>query len=323
MSSNFSIECCGTHPLVSVCVVTYNHEGYIEQCIESILNQKTDFNFEVIVANDASTDKTLDKLIEFQAKYPKRLRLIAHEVNVGPYENYRLVHQQATGAYIAHCDGDDYWLPGKLQKQVDFLRDNADCVAVYTNADVINERGERIARFNGDNIQSKFDINYLVAKSNFLCHSSLLYRAVLRDKVIPYLDAFVDYHVHINLAKQGLLAYINMQGVVYRYNSSESLVKTSGNKIRSLINDAVLSAENDILKTTMISFDCYSVSRQIVLFFKQKKIHWDGTFRTIFGTRLYYALICGAAILAKRYIQRVKLIRNHFPSHTNVIFPRD
>lgn len=264
MNKNFSFECCGSHQLVSVCVVTYNHENYIEQCIESILSQDVNFDFEVIVANDASTDRTLEKLMQLKYKYPQRLRIISHEVNVGPYKNYRHIHQQANGIYIAHCDGDDYWLPGKLQQQVDFLMKNTDCVAVYTNADVIDENGQYIARFNGRNILQKFDLNYLVAKSNFLCHSSLVYRAELRDKVFPTLDAFVDYHVHINLAKFGLLAYINMQGVVYRYNSGESLVKTSGDKVRELINVAVLSAKDDITVSALRSFDVYVTSRRIL-----------------------------------------------------------
>lgn len=225
--------------IVSVCVVTYNHEKYIEKCIESILNQETDFLFEIIVADDASTDKTLEILLQFQVKYPQRLRVIAHDVNLGPYENYRLVHQQASGVYIAHCDGDDYWLPGKLQKQVDFLEANPDCSAVYSNAKVINAiNDEEVGIFNGK-IQNKFDVNYLMAKSNFLNHSSMLYRANLMKFVIPSSSHFIDYMIHSNLSKYGLLGYVNELYVVYRANVSGSLVTEQSKKIQGLVLDTI------------------------------------------------------------------------------------
>jgi glycosyltransferase involved in cell wall biosynthesis len=112
---------------VSVCVVTYNQEQYITQCLQSLVEQVTDFEFEIIVGNDASKDKTQDIIGLFQSKYPKIIKVINHLENVGASNNFFSVHSIAKGQYIAHLDGDDYILPGKLQKQSDFMDLHPNC----------------------------------------------------------------------------------------------------------------------------------------------------------------------------------------------------
>lgn len=119
---------------LTVCVVTFNQSQYINQCLESILNQETDFDFDVIVGDDCSTDETCALVEIFIKKYPNRIRLFNNKSNLGPSENLVLTCKRAATDFIAHCDGDDYWLPGKLQTQVDILTAKPNISGVFTNA---------------------------------------------------------------------------------------------------------------------------------------------------------------------------------------------
>lgn len=115
-------------PLVSVCMITFNHEAFIEEALIGVLMQNTDFDFELIVANDASTDDT-DQIIEqIKDNHIKgsHIRYFNHKENIGMIPNLLFALQQCRGEYIAFCEGDDYWTnPLKLQKQIDVLEANA------------------------------------------------------------------------------------------------------------------------------------------------------------------------------------------------------
>lgn len=119
---------------VSVCITTYNLEPYIAQTLDSVLCQETSFDYEVIVGDDFSTDRTREILLQYKAQYPDKIVLHFQEKNVGVNRNdYDLIHL-AKGEYIAWCDGDDYWLTkDKLQKQVDILDANPDFSCVHTH----------------------------------------------------------------------------------------------------------------------------------------------------------------------------------------------
>src|SRR6266480_3387289 len=117
-------------PKVSVCVVTYNQNQYIRRCLQNIVDQETDFDFEVIVADDCSTDGTRAIVQEFADRYPKLMRPILNPKNLGPFQNYRHAHQAALGDYVAHIDGDDSACRGKLVKQKRYLDRHQDCVLV-------------------------------------------------------------------------------------------------------------------------------------------------------------------------------------------------
>jgi len=130
-------------PKVSVCVITYNQEKYIRQCLQSIVDQETDFYFEVIVGDDCSTDGTRAIVQEFVERYPGVVKPIFQEKNIGGgVHNYLTVHKATRGEYIAHVDGDDYCLPGKLQAQADLLDDDPDCNLVWHRMLVETRSGE-------------------------------------------------------------------------------------------------------------------------------------------------------------------------------------
>lgn len=135
-----------TTPLVSVVVTTYNHGPYIEECLESLANQDCDFPFEILVGEDCSTDDTRERLLRLSEKYPKLIRPILSEQNLGSRKNSRNLTSLATGKYIAICEGDDYWQrPDKLRRQVEILEADASVALVCTDADAyFHNTGRRI-----------------------------------------------------------------------------------------------------------------------------------------------------------------------------------
>ena len=107
---------------VSVIVLTYNQENTIKRTLDSILSQKCNFNFEIIIGDDCSTDSTVRICQEYQSSYPTIIRLICNETNKGVVKNYYNCILASKGKYIADCAGDDYWVTTtKLQKQYDIL----------------------------------------------------------------------------------------------------------------------------------------------------------------------------------------------------------
>lgn len=130
-------------PVVSVNMITYNHEKYIAKAIEGVMSQEVDFPFELVIGEDCSPDNTRDIAIEYQKKYPHNIRVIYPEQNVGPNNNFRRTLEACRGEYIAICEGDDIWLDKtKLKKQVGFLAENPDYVITYHDYDVYKD-GEK------------------------------------------------------------------------------------------------------------------------------------------------------------------------------------
>jgi len=126
--------------MVSVCCLAYNHEPYIRKCLDGFVMQKTSFKYEVLIHDDASTDRTADIIREYQRKYPDVIKPIYQSENqyskgISILKKYQ--YPRVNGKYIAFCEGDDYWTDElKLQKQVDFLENNTDysmCVHQVTS----------------------------------------------------------------------------------------------------------------------------------------------------------------------------------------------
>ena len=125
---------------VSVIVTTYNHERYIDRAIESVLDQVTDFDYEIVVGEDCSTDRTRDIVIDWQRKRPDRIRLVLQETNAGGYANFSAVYRAAKGDYVSWFEGDDYFTdPRRLQKMADFLDAHADCAICFHPLQVVYE----------------------------------------------------------------------------------------------------------------------------------------------------------------------------------------
>lgn len=142
-----------TEPLVSICCITYNHCHYISQAVNSFLMQETNFPFEILLHDDASTDGTTEIVMEYAKKFPAIIRPIIQTENQyekGGLINPRFVFPKAKGKYIALCDGDDYWTDcTKLQKQYAFMESNPDYVITYTNCQPFDEHGKVNIDFGG------------------------------------------------------------------------------------------------------------------------------------------------------------------------------
>ena len=120
-------------PLLSVCLITYNHAKFIRQAIDSVLLQEVNFTWELIIADDFSTDGTRDILLEYKEKYPVFITLILQKRNVGAAKNWEELLLFPKSKFIAYFEGDDYWTdPLKLKKQVSFLENNEDYGMCYT-----------------------------------------------------------------------------------------------------------------------------------------------------------------------------------------------
>ena len=152
-------------PVVSICCAAYNHVLFIRQCLDGFVMQKTNFPFEVLIHDDASTDGTQDIIREYEAKYPDIIKPIYQKENqyskgvrVSLVYNYSRVR----GKYVALCEGDDYWTdPYKLQKQVDFLEAHPDYVMCsHRHDDYIQEKGEML--YDKTENETDYDLKSLI-----------------------------------------------------------------------------------------------------------------------------------------------------------------
>lgn len=171
-------------PLVSISCITYNHEPYIAQTLDGFLMQKTDFPFEVLIHDDASTDRTADIIREYEAKFPKLIKPIYQKENqyskgftsVSATWNF----PRAKGKYIALCEGDDYWIDeNKLQIQVDFLENNPEYGMCFHDAVVVNELENEVDSFSYHVIEKDYSAtelfeNWVVPTASMLFKKEIL-----------------------------------------------------------------------------------------------------------------------------------------------------
>jgi glycosyltransferase involved in cell wall biosynthesis len=143
---------------VSVCMITYNHEPFIAQAIESVLMQRTSFPYELVIGEDCSTDGTREIVRQYAEKHPDIIRPLFREQNLGMHRNFVDTLAHCRGEYVALLEGDDYWTdPYKLQKQAEFLDEHPEYVLVCGNALTIREdEGYQVLRV-AKNAPSSFD----------------------------------------------------------------------------------------------------------------------------------------------------------------------
>lgn len=215
-------------PLVSVCIMAYNHEAYIEDCLLSVLKQKTEFSIEIIVGEDCSTDRTRLIVERYAQNHPEVIIPVFREINIGASRNYIDINRMARGRFIATLDGDDYWFPGKLQAQVDFLLKNEECSIVCTNAVVVDLKGNHMGWF-CDCSREIIDLNYFVSGANFLPQSSYMYRSAHRDLLFSDFDKItIDYGIILILLQCGNVGFVDECFVGYRAGVPSSMIAKSG-----------------------------------------------------------------------------------------------
>lgn len=209
-------------PLISICMITYNHEKYIDEAITGVLAQITTFPFELIIGEDCSNDKTMDIIRRYQKKYPEVIKVISSNINVGMQKNFERTFQACKGNYIALCEGDDYWTDyGKLQKQVTFLEDNPDFSICCHKSENYNEETQIIINeFPNINMDKELQISDLF-NFNIANTCTVVYRNM--GVQIPQFFSklsLADWPLHMLHAQYGKIKYFHQNMARYRIHSS-------------------------------------------------------------------------------------------------------
>lgn len=218
---------------VSICCLTYNHVGYLENALDGFLMQECDFDFEIIIHDDASTDGTAKVLKKYQEKYPDKIKPIYQTENqwskgVRPSPTY--VWPRTKGKYIAICEGDDFWTdPNKLQKQVDFLDVNPDFGLVHTDRSNYYQNSKVTVRSNKTRLYPDPPSGYIfddLLVVNFISTLTVMVRRDLllasANKMLDIIDSnlFIDYTVWLEVSRNTKIKYLDDITATYRISAN-------------------------------------------------------------------------------------------------------
>ncbi|MFT5777410.1 MAG: glycosyltransferase involved in cell wall biosynthesis [Crocinitomicaceae bacterium] len=209
-------------PLVSVWMVTYNHEKFIAKALDSVLAQKTDFDFEIVIGEDCSPDNTRAILKEYESKHSDLIRPIYHEKNVGASRNaYEFTLPKCRGKYIAVLEGDDYWTDAhKLQKQIDFLEANPDYSACGHQAEVIYDDQSNESKIFGIEEDATYVATDFIQHRKFHTSSLVYQHSILRDNgAFPLGIISADRAIFAMLSSFGKIKYMHESMCIYRKGS--------------------------------------------------------------------------------------------------------
>ncbi len=278
---------------VSVWMSAYNHEKYLEQCLDSVLMQKTNFDFEIILGEDCSKDRTREIAVEYQKKYPGRFKLFLPEKNIGMMAIDAATWNMCDGEYIALLNGDDYWTDeNKLQIQADFLENNPDAVMCFHKAKVENETDgssfETVYLEPGDTLP----IESLLRGYNPIMTPTVMMRNILSmPEWYPELP-YGDMPVYLMLAEKGTIKYIDRNMSVYRIHSNGNWQGES--------------VYNNLLKDLKF----YEVMN------KTLNYKYDNLIKKIFAQRFFDLVICeiklGNFDKAKKFLEELNLSDTEF-----------
>lgn len=227
-------------PLVSVVMIAYNNGRYISDAISGVLAQKGDFDLQLVVCDDCSTDSTPEIIGRLAAKYPGIIDFHINASNLGVQGNYLEAFRHVRGDYMAMCDADDYWTDStKLARQVGYMESHPDCSITFHR--VINYYEESgVKSFSNGGQKTDTTIADL-SRSNYITNMSVVYRRHLVDlgKLPLWLNdvRLVDYPMHMLYAAQGRIHYINRPMGVYRQTASAiwSMTQMTARREMSLI----------------------------------------------------------------------------------------
>ena len=203
-------------PKVSVVCVTYNQEKYIAQTLDSFVAQRTNFKYEVVVADDCSTDSTARIISKYAERYPDVIRPVLRKKNIGIQKNFAETFREAKGDYLAVCEGDDYWTDAlKLQRQADFLDEHTTYSICFHPVKVFFDNNERREQIYPQDIKDKKVSIESLLRENFIQTNSVMYRRQsydhIPDNILP-----IDWYLHLYHARFGKIGYIDKVMAAYR-----------------------------------------------------------------------------------------------------------
>ena len=213
-----------TTPFISIICTVFNKEPWLKKTIDSFLAQKTEFLFEIILVDDASTDGSRKIIADYQASHPDLIRAFYQDENLGIAKTWVTICKEARGQYIARCDGDDFWIdPLKLQKQVDLLASKPDCKWSNTDFDIYDEHGNFVSKagFANQTIPLADTYEKMLATRGFTMASTWLVDRDLMIEVNQELDLTTSddtFNLQLELFQRTSLAYLNEATVAYTIN---------------------------------------------------------------------------------------------------------
>ncbi len=263
---------------VSACIIAYNHENYIIDCLEGALSQKVNFDYEIVIGEDKSTDATLKICEEYASRYPDKIRLIKRDVNLGMIGNWVDTIKSCKGIYIAICEGDDYWTdPLKLQKQVSFLEANPEFGLVHTDSSAYNQ-------FNGKfetlkKVKYKYDDSVFEELMFGNAHIYTLTVCFRKELLFAYIQEILPFSKNWLMGDLPLWLFISNKNKVHYINDITSVYR---------ILDESASNTKDINKYLTFA----KSTLEIRLFFLEKYYKNDLEFKKLLlSTYLYQQLV--------------------------------
>ncbi len=223
---------------VSINCITYNHEPYIRDCLDGLLMQKTNFKYEILVHDDASTDKTSDIIREYEQKYPDIIKPIyqtENQYSKGVKISFTYQYPRAQGKYIAFCEGDDYWTdPNKLQMQYDFMEEHEECSMACHNSVRYQFSNNKELIENAFEKEGYIPIEQFlyVTIGKFVATASIFFRKSILDNYPQFLKdcPIGDLPLRIYSAHVGKVYYSEKVMSVYRCGIPGSWTNRGNNK---------------------------------------------------------------------------------------------
>lgn len=217
----FRYKHCSDYPIVTTIITTFNHEKYIAEAIESAIVQMGGFKHEILISDDNSTDKTHAIIKSYVERFPSLIRDVSSSSNLGISMNLKKCFREAKGEFIAILEGDDYWIDKyKIQKQIDFLKNNSDCSMVFSRIKLLNkgkfsmlDRHKSLSlKLSGDDIIKEPTLNLI---ANFSC---CMFRSNIMKNLPDELfnGRFNEIAFCFYVVKYGLIGYISQVMSVYR-----------------------------------------------------------------------------------------------------------
>ncbi len=204
---------------LSVSIITYNHEQYISQALDSVLMQEVDFEYEIVIGEDCSSDATRSILESYRQRFPDRIKLLNPGQNQGMIRNFASTISVCRGDFIALLEGDDYWTsPHKLQKQVDYLERHPECVACFHNVHLVHEGSPEMNRLFHMLPPKEHHSLRDVVSSHFIPTCSTVFRNRM-FRGFPewyYQMPMGDWPLHVMNAEHGLYGYLDESLAAYR-----------------------------------------------------------------------------------------------------------
>lgn len=203
--------------MFSVAVITYNQEKYIEQTLDSIINQKHDYSYEIVIGDDCSSDGTREIVRQYAEKYPDIVKPVFNEKNLGIIKNYFNVISHCTGKYIMECAGDDFWLPGKVELQITFMEKNPDVGMCYGKVQSY-KNGKKNSELKGIKIKIFEELlmgNVIPAAT--VCFKNKLIRKYIED-IKPESKNWLmeDYPLWLYMSKERKIKFLSQKLAFYR-----------------------------------------------------------------------------------------------------------